>query len=120
MRFSALKSGSDVRGRAVGDDAQITDRVAASLGMAFALRLPLPPDALLHAHQRRQRRRHVQHALKRRLLAAFLLLRVFPHRHDVLRLLGLRPPPNRRPPPARILMRETTDARYAGWGCTPR
>ncbi len=39
MGFSALKSGSDVRGRAVGDDAQITERVASALGMAFALRL---------------------------------------------------------------------------------
>ena len=39
MNWLALKSGSDVRGRAVGDGAVITDQVAAALGMAFARKL---------------------------------------------------------------------------------
>lgn len=36
MNWMKLKSGSDVRGVAVGDDAPLTPRVAACLGMAFA------------------------------------------------------------------------------------
>ena len=39
MSWQALKSGSDVRGRAVGEDAVITNHIAAALGMAFARRL---------------------------------------------------------------------------------
>ena len=39
MSWLSLKSGSDVRGRAVGENTVITNHVAAALGMAFALRL---------------------------------------------------------------------------------
>ena len=37
MDWMKLKSGSDVRGKAVGDGAAITDRVSMALGMAFVL-----------------------------------------------------------------------------------
>ena len=39
MNWLQLKSGSDVRGRAVGDDAPVNEAVAKALGMAFAQRL---------------------------------------------------------------------------------
>ncbi len=37
MNWLKMKSGSDVRGKAVGDDAVITEQVATALGMSFAL-----------------------------------------------------------------------------------
>ena len=39
MNWLQLKSGSDVRGRAVGEDAPVNESVATALGMAFAQRL---------------------------------------------------------------------------------
>ncbi|MEA4927745.1 MAG: phosphomannomutase/phosphoglucomutase [Candidatus Limiplasma sp.] len=50
MDFQTLKSGSDVRGLAVGDDAVLTEAVARTLGRAFALFVAqkenLPPEKL--------------------------------------------------------------------------
>ena len=56
----------------------------------FSFRPGFSADDLLRAHQPRQCRRHIQHALQCRLLAALLLLGVFPYGNDRLRILCLR------------------------------
>ena len=47
MDWMSLKSGSDVRGKAVGEGAVITEEVARALGMAFVHRISKEKNKLL-------------------------------------------------------------------------